>query len=161
MVIGQYDRGCNSYVNSTMPPPNGEVNNTYGFNNTMNGRVFNWTLYAPTGLPVSAGSLNNICPPVENIGFWNYNAECTSSACVAGIGRGTTPPTGTCKAGVGYWVASTPTPTTDSTVIQNGALYKCTSTNTWTLYYKPYIYPHPLRGVTTPKPPAPTGLKTF
>jgi len=30
--------------------------------------------------------------------------------------------------------------TTDS-----GKLYKCTSTNLWTLQYTPYIYPHPLR----------------
>jgi len=26
----------------------------------------------------------------------------------------------------------------------NGTLYKCTSTNTWTSYYTPYTYPHPL-----------------
>jgi hypothetical protein len=28
----------------------------------------------------------------------------------------------------------------------SGILYKCTATNTWTSYYKPYTYPHPLRG---------------
>jgi hypothetical protein len=33
-------------------------------------------------------------------------------------------------------------------VQQNGAsgvLYKCTAPNTWTLYYTPYTYPHPLQ----------------
>jgi len=25
-----------------------------------------------------------------------------------------------------------------------GQLYVCTSTNTWTLYYTPFVYPHPL-----------------
>jgi len=26
----------------------------------------------------------------------------------------------------------------------SGTLYKCTATNTWTAYYTPYAYPHPL-----------------
>jgi len=37
-----------------------------------------------------------------------------------------------CTAGVGYWATDTRT------------LYKCTATNTWTAYYTPYAYPHPL-----------------
>jgi hypothetical protein len=54
--------------------------------------------------------------------------------------------------GVGYfasdqgsWNASASNP---YGVQQNGAdgvLYKCTATNTWTLYYTPYTYPHPLQ----------------
>jgi hypothetical protein len=43
----------------------------------------------------------------------------------------------------------------------SGTLYKCTAINTWTAYYTPYTYPHPLRnenqGDTTP-PAAPGGL---
>lgn len=39
-----------------------------------------------------------------------------------------------------------------------GVLYKCTATNTWTLYYTPYTYPHPLiAGGSTPS--APTQLQ--
>jgi hypothetical protein len=59
----------------------------------------------------------------------------------------------TCTTGVGYfatdqgaWNAST---ANTEGVQRNGAdglLYTCTSTNTWTLYYTPYTYPHPLRG---------------
>lgn len=50
-----------------------------------------------------------------------------------------------------------------------GVLYKCTAPNTWTLYYTPYTYPHPLReasGDSTPPPPGamptpPKGLRIF
>jgi hypothetical protein len=38
----------------------------------------------------------------------------------------------TCTTGVGYWNTT------------NQTLYQCTATNTWTAYYKPYTYPHPL-----------------
>ena len=50
------------------------------------------------------------------------------STCTAGPG-GNTP-------GVGYWATD-----------QN-TLYVCNPTNTWTAYYTPYTYPHPLQGAT-------------
>ena len=64
------------------------------------------------------------------------------STCTAGPG-GNTP-------GVGYWATD-----------QN-TLYVCTATNTWTQYYTPYTYPHPLttQGGTTPPPAPPTNLTT-
>jgi hypothetical protein len=128
--VNQYDPGsCNP---GTVSPAIWYVNNTYFFNDTANG----------SGITVIAGSSNS-CGVVENTNFWNYNASCTASSCAAGIGRGTTAPTGTCTVGTGYWVNATPTPTASPSVIQAGQFYKCTSTNTWTLYYTPYTYPHP------------------
>ena len=59
--------------------------------------------------------------------------------CTAGPG-GNTP-------GVGWWNTS------------NNTLYVCTATNTWTVYYTPFVYPHPLQsgtggGPTPPNPPS-------
>lgn len=48
----------------------------------------------------------------------------------------------TCTTGVGYWATDT------------SRLYVATATNTWTMYYKPYDYPHPLR-----RPAPPTNLR--
>jgi hypothetical protein len=57
----------------------------------------------------------------------------------------------TCTVGVGYFATDQGSWNTSSSnpegVQQSGAdglLYKCTATNTWTLLYTPYTYPHPL-----------------
>lgn len=112
-----------------------EVNNTYNFNNTKNGQMQNMKLSSAR------------CGVAENQHFWNYNSAFDGAT---GIGRGTTAPTGNCSVGVAFWVASTPTPTVDPNVIQNGTLFKCLAPNVWTPYYQPYTYPHPLRSGTNP-----------
>ena len=57
----------------------------------------------------------------------------------------------TCVTGVGYfaidqgsWNTSTSNPYGVDQQGADGVLYKCTATNTWTLYYTPHPYPHPL-----------------
>ena len=62
----------------------------------------------------------------------------------AGVGLLSARPS-TCTPKVGYWATDTNT------------LYQCGSTNTWSTYYSPYTYPHPLvSGSGGPAPP--TGL---
>ena len=52
----------------------------------------------------------------------------------------------TCTTGVAYWATDHGGNwNTLNTSSNDGALYKCTSTNTWTLSYTPLVYPHPLR----------------
>jgi len=55
--------------------------------------------------------------------------------------------------GVAYWA-------TDAVNTQDaahpGVLYVCNPTNTWTAYYTPYTYPHPLNGTTPPPGTPPT-----
>lgn len=91
--------------------------------------------------------------------YTSTGASCTSGgSCVSGVGVGTSLPT-SCTTGVAYWK----TDEGDWDRVQSGpdgVLYKCMPTNTWTLYYTPYTYPHPLQSMTVytssspPSPPA-------
>jgi hypothetical protein len=74
----------------------------------------------------------------------NQSSAAPSGNCTAG----TDPKTGGAAPGVGWWNTS------------NNTLYVCTATNTWTAYYTPYTYPHPLtQGAGTVAPNAPTNLE--
>ena len=121
-----------------------EVLNTYAFNNTVNGNIIN----------LIPGPIGDGCGISQNNGYWNYNSSFNGTS---GIGRGTSAPGGNPTVGVAYWKASNINPTTDPNVIQSGTLYKCVSGNTWTAYYAPYTYPHPLASGSLPTPtPTPT-----
>jgi hypothetical protein len=63
----------------------------------------------------------------------------------SGVGLGTLSnrPT-TCTKGVGYWATDQGSWNTSGNGFGQGQLFVCTATNTWTLHYTPYTYPHPL-----------------
>lgn len=65
-----------------------------------------------------------------NTDYYTYNASFTGAS---GTGSGLlSARPSTCTAGVAYWA-------TDTSI-----LYQCGAGNTWTTYYAPYTYPHPL-----------------
>ncbi len=63
----------------------------------------------------------------------------------------------TCTVGVGYWATDQGSWNTYNST-QEGELFVCMSTNTWTMKYQPYTYPHPLTAggtLGTGAPPSP------
>ena len=96
--------------------------------------------------------------------FYNYT---TSFNGTSGVGCGTLASRpATCTTGVGYWATNQSCTDLTGMVGTNpadpisGTLYKCTATDTWTSYYTPYTYPHPLRTEASDviAPAAPRGL---
>jgi len=78
----------------------------------------------------------------------------------SGMGVGTLanrPPA--CTKGVAYWVTDEGE-WNSREAGPDGQLYKCTATNTWTLYYRPFPYPHPLQNTSgaTFAPPTPQNV---
>ncbi len=76
--------------------------------------------------------------PMEDRDFWREKGPFNGTT---GVGAGPIANRpATCTTGVGYWATD------------QGVLYRATAANTWTAYYTPYTYPHPLRssGGTSP-----------
>ena len=107
---------------------------------------------------------------VEGRDFYNAvsaTAQTTSSSPfdgTTGVGHGTlanrpttcthtTSPDGDEGGGVAYWATDQGTWNQSGSNPQginvsgaDGVLYRCSATNTWTVHYTPYTYPHPLQG---------------
>jgi hypothetical protein len=70
----------------------------------------------------------------------------------------TTAPNGENGGGVAYW--ATDQGEWDATHPgADGQLYRCSATNTWTLVYTPFTYPHPLQTGGLLPPTAPTNVR--
>jgi len=113
--------------------PDGEpqhVSDSYYWNNRKNSTL----LVPPDAMYVSeeidyGGSIGIV--PRENVHFWRQIVPFNGTSGI-GVGLLSARPA-TCKVGVAYWATDTRT------------LYRATAANTWTGYYTPYTYPHPLR----------------
>ena len=146
------------FCDETGTPPTGpfngvpqHVSNSYYWNNRDDGvlRYFNLS-QAVTGCAY---------PPIApNVNFWDYNASFNGTS-GTGCGAPASRPA-VCTTGVGYWATDQSCSSVDPahvgaspTAPLSGTLYKCTSPNTWTAFYTPYTYPHPLRSSGALPPP--------
>jgi hypothetical protein len=129
-------QGSGSYYNTaTGGPawPHQALEPVYCWINSVNGR-----LNSPVGTVFSP------YPTVrENRDYYNYAAP-VGDAQAIGVGSGTIANRpARCTPGVAYW--ATDQGEWDSTHNgPDGQLYVCTAPDTWSFYYKPYTYPHPL-----------------
>jgi hypothetical protein len=93
---------------------------------------------------------------VLNRDYFTYSASFNGTS---GIGEGplSSRPS-TCTVGVGYW-ATDQGEWNSRNGGPDGQLFRCSATNTWTVNYTPFAYPHPLQsgGSTTNPPPAAPG----
>ncbi len=104
------------------------VSNSYYWSNQHNGVTMTTDDPYIDGTVDYGGTIGLV--PQENRDFWRDKGFFDGTTGV-GVGLRANRPT-TCTKGVGYWA-------TDERI-----LYKATAANTWTAYYKPYTYPHPL-----------------
>lgn len=92
---------------------------------------------------------------IENTNFFNSNSCNSNTNCQKGVGCGSTLPS-YCTTGTGFWLTTQSCTSfnsyTGSTLggrtagnVITGSLYRCSSTNNWSLHFTPLQYPHPLR----------------
>jgi hypothetical protein len=141
LLTGSFPNLVNSKT-GTIAWPHQALVPVYAWGNTLNTNS-----YAPNHYWQNYDTVS-----VENRDYYlqlpNVNENATFNG-TAGVGQGllSARPT-TCTPTVGYWATDTNT------------LYTCNTTNTWTAYYTPYTYPHPLTtGSGGATPAAPTGLQ--
>lgn len=103
----------------------------------------------------------------------SVTAQTTSSSPfdgTTGIGHGTlanrpttcthtTAPDGDEGGGVMYWATDQGSWNVSGDGRGSGVLYRCSATNTWTVHYTPYTYPHPLQGASFSVEGSGSGLK--
>lgn len=150
-------RDLSQWNHSTTPAWNQEAKPAYFWGNTKGTGALN--------IIVDSNNRNELHIQWNRDAYKSNGASCSGSSCSTGVGSG---PIGTrpanCATGTAYWATDEGEWNSTNGSTPDGRLYKCTSTNTWSLYYTPYPYPHPWvaggggEGDVTP-PSAPTNLR--
>ena len=87
---------------------------------------------------------------VQNRDWYTQNTSFNGTSGV-GVGILANRPA-SCTTGVAYWAIDQGNWNQSGNGAGQGVLYQCSAPNTWTLYYIPYVYPHPLVSGTTSPP---------
>jgi len=125
-------------LNPTSNPQPQHVSDSYYWNNRYGGAL------------LTARENHDCCDAIaENSEFYNQAAPFDGSSGM-GCGLPANRPAA-CTPGVGYWATEQSCTAVDDAHLGphpaepiTGVLYKCTAPNTWSAYYTPYTYPHPL-----------------
>ena len=159
---------CNGFSNAASPcsPANEARTPIYEWADSFGGNGYNMGVVSGIGSQIIAN--RDYYEESKNQSAQNSPTSPFNGSSGAGHGTKVHRPT-TCTTGVAYWAEDEGDWNTTNTTIPGtpgytqGNLYICTATNTWTLHYTPYTYPHPLvtgstsgTGGIPPNPP--TGL---
>ena len=144
--LDQLGRGKGDLLTGNFPNTVDSVTGTITWPNQALEPIYEWqdTWAQVPGYPLGAIWSQADTAATANRDYYQYT---TSFNGTSGTGSGLLAARpATCTKNVAYWATDTTT------------LYQCSSTNTWTAYYTPYTYPHPLTQGSGNPPAAPTGL---
>jgi len=114
----------------------------YFWKNTRTDTGAELNVYLQCSDGIAADCANQSKQIVLNRDYFTYAASFDGTS---GVGEGTLANRpATCTKGVGYW-ANDQGNWNSKNSSNDGQLYQCTATNTWSLYYTPYSYPHLLQ----------------
>jgi hypothetical protein len=155
LIVGEFPSKKDN-VSGKVSWPNQVIDPVYAFANTVSGATNYWYSFCQCGIVAENRDYYLQLPNVN---------EPQSFDGSAGIGQGplaSKPSTCTTNGttGAAWWGTDQGSWNTSGNGFGNGVLYTCSATNTWTAYYTPYTYPHPLvtGSQSSGVPNAPTNL---
>jgi hypothetical protein len=149
--LDQPGRGKGDLLTGTFPSKVDSATGTIAWPNQALEPIYAWanTLAAVSGYTQHYWA-HTTTIATENQDYYlqlpNVNESATFNG-TAGVGQGTyANMPSTCTPSVAYWATDQGSWNQSGNGFGQGQLFICTATNTWTPYYTPYTYPHPLTG---------------